>query len=290
MANEVTTAAGSAGELVPIIVSELIVDAAYAASVARPHCRIDSLQGKPGKVLDIPVWPKLTAAGVAEATDLSNTAINTTKVTVTAAEVGIMVTITDLLEESDVVNGLGDFTRQLAMAVAEKIDTDVTALFSGFSGTVGTTATELTEASGLDAVFKLENANAPRPFVSIMHVRQTHGLRKALAATTGTQHFPGSPAFGGMNYVDMAGYFDTLFGIPIFGSTTPPTINAGVDYAGSMQSDRGAIEFLEKWGVRTEMWRDISLRATEVVVTACYGVIELVDLYGVQVISKVAVP
>lgn len=286
MTSEVTTAAGSAGELVPVIVSDLIVDAAYAASVARVHCRIDSLEGRPGKSLDIPVWPKLAAAGVNEATDLTNTAINTTKVTATAAEVGLLITVTDLLAESDILAGLGDFARQCGMALAEKIDTDVTALFSGFSGTVGVTATDLTEALWLDAIYKLEAANAPRPFVSIMHPRGTHALRKAIASSTGVIH-SGGPAYSA-NVVDQAGYFDTLFGVPIFATTTVPSINTNTDWASAMMSDRNAIDFLEKWGVRTETWRDISLRATEIAVTAAYGVIELVDGYGIEIIHKQA--
>jgi N4-gp56 family major capsid protein len=288
MANEVTTAAGSAGELVPTIVSELIVDAAYAASVAREHCRIDSLTGRPGKTLDVPLWPKLAATALTEATDPGNTAINTTKITVTAAEVGLVIEISDLLEASDVVAGLGDFARQCGMAVAEKIDTDVTALFDGFTGNVsGTTGTDFTEAKLLDAIFKLEEDNAPRPYVGVLHPRQTHALRKELAASTGVIHAPGGQdEFA--TYVTQAGFFGTLFNVPLFATTTVKTINAAVDYNGAMLADRAAIEFLEKWNVRTEMWRDIKKRSTAIAINTAYGVSELVDNYGCALVSKVA--
>ncbi len=42
-----------------------------------------------GKAVEVPVYAQVSANGVSEATDLANTAINPTSVTITASEVGV---------------------------------------------------------------------------------------------------------------------------------------------------------------------------------------------------------
>ena len=53
-----------------------------------------------GKSVEVPIYAAVAAAAVADATDLSNTAVNPTSVTITASEIGVMTTLTDLGKNS----------------------------------------------------------------------------------------------------------------------------------------------------------------------------------------------
>ena len=53
-----------------------------------------------GKSVEVPIYANVSAAAVSEATDLSNTAVNPSSVTITASEIGIMTTLTDLARNS----------------------------------------------------------------------------------------------------------------------------------------------------------------------------------------------
>ena len=134
MADETTTST------LDDLISPLVAEALFVASersIMRGLVRNYTMPNNSGKVLQVPIYPTVSAAAVAEATDLSNTAISTSKKDLTVSEVGIMATVTDLsrnVSESDVVRDLG---KLFGEAIAKKIDLDLTALFGGFSTTVG---------------------------------------------------------------------------------------------------------------------------------------------------------
>jgi len=78
-----------------------------------------------GKSVEVPIYAAVAAAAVAEATDLANTAINPTSVTITAAEVGVMTTLTDLAKNSAPRNVAADIGRLFGEAIAKKMDQDL---------------------------------------------------------------------------------------------------------------------------------------------------------------------
>ena len=267
MANEVTSAAGSAGELVAAeIVSRLIIDAAYAEAVMPPLVRVADIAGEATNTIEFPKWPLLTAADLTEATDMSNTAINTTSTTVTADETGIMITVTDVLLVGSQTD-LGLYAMELGKALANKIDTDLLAEVADFDVTVGTTTADLTEAQYLQAIYSLENGNARGPFVSVLHPIQVSDLRTALAATTGA--IWGGPSAPAADIGAMA----SLYGVDVFQSTNCASVNTDADRQGYMgpMGNQSGLAFVMKIGARTEFERDASLRATEIVVTSMYG-------------------
>ena len=90
-----------------------------------------------GKAVEVPIYAAVSAAAVSEATDLSNTAINPSSVTITASEVGVMTTLTDLARNSAPRNVAADIGRLFGEAIAKKQDQDLTALFDGFSTAIG---------------------------------------------------------------------------------------------------------------------------------------------------------
>ncbi len=92
MANETTSSTLS--ELYTEIVAEALF-VAQEASVLRNLVTNYNITGQ-GKEISVPIYAAVSAAAVAEATDLSNTAVNPTEATFTASEHGVMTTLTDL--------------------------------------------------------------------------------------------------------------------------------------------------------------------------------------------------
>ena len=146
MADETTSSTIS--ELYTEIVAEALF-VAQEQSIMRGLVRNYTIAGG-GKSVEVPIYSTVSASAVNEATDLSNTAVNPTSVTITASEVGIMTTLTDLARNSASRNVAGDIGRLFGEAIAKKIDTDLTALFDGFSTSIGGAGTELT----IDNIFK----------------------------------------------------------------------------------------------------------------------------------------
>ena len=97
-----------------------------------------------GKSVEVPIYAAVSAAAVSEASDLSNTAINPSSVTITASEVGVMTTLTDLARNSAPRNVAADIGRLFGEAIAKKMDQDLIALFDGFSTAAGTDSAALT--------------------------------------------------------------------------------------------------------------------------------------------------
>lgn len=267
------------------ILTDQMIEAVYSVAVMDDLVRQESLVGQPSLVYSFPVWPSLTAsAGPGETTDLSTvTSVDTTNVDVTVSEGSVIrIDITDLLEESSIVSGGMAFAQQGAKAVADKRDADLAALLGGFSGTVGTTAVDLAEANLLDAMTELANADAPRPFVGVLHPQQIGDLRADLSTTTAAVQFGTSPESLGVKGTGMEFAY---YGIPLYATTNVPDANAGADHAGAVFSLREALGRVDKRPIRLETQRDASARSTEFVITSVYGQAELVDGWGISVIT-----
>jgi hypothetical protein len=104
---------------------------------------------------------------IAEGTDLSNTAVNPTEATITASEIGVMTTLTDLGRDSASRNVAADIGKLFGDAIADKVDTDIAALFSSFSSDLGSAGTELTPELIFKAVATLRANNVPAPYYGV---------------------------------------------------------------------------------------------------------------------------
>jgi len=85
MANESTSSTLSE------LYTEIVAEAQFVAqeqSIMRNLVRNYAITGG-GKAVEVPIYSAVSAAAVSEATDLSNTAIDPSSVTITAAEVGV---------------------------------------------------------------------------------------------------------------------------------------------------------------------------------------------------------
>ncbi|HAO93410.1 MAG: hypothetical protein A2X93_09095 [Deltaproteobacteria bacterium GWC2_56_8] len=285
MANEVTSATASAGELIAAeIVSRLVIDAAYAEAVMPPLVRVADISADGSLSVEFPKWPLLSASDLTEATDMSNTAVNTASTVVVADEAGIMITVTDMLMNGAGLGGLEPFATELGKALANKIDSDLLLSAATLTGSVGTSGADMTEANFLSAIYSLELGNAKGPFVAVLHPYQVSNLRSSIAATTGAVW--GGPTAPARDIGSMG----TLYGVDIVQSTNCASVNANADRLGVMMplGNQSGLAYVLKTGAKTEFQRDASLRATEIIVTAVYGhgCVNTAANGGVKIITK----
>jgi len=277
MANEATSSVLSE------LYANIVQSALYTLSeqtVIRPVVRNYNMSGTPGLTAQVPIYPAIDAAGVADGTDLSNTAFNTTSKTITASEVGVMVELTDLAAESatdDVAAAIG---RQIGDAMAKKVDTDLAALFSGFSNQINKAEAAVTVDDIFKAAATLRANQAPGNYVAVLHPYQAYDLKSQLTNAGATMSHSLSDVG---NTALMDGFIGRIAGVDIFESTVITGDSAGAFVGGVMTQD--ALGYMVKRDMRIETERNASKRSLEIVGSMAYGVSELFDQYGVGIAS-----
>ena len=232
-----------------------------------------------GKSVEVPIYAAVAAAAVADATDLGNTAINPSSVTITASEVGIMTTLTDLARNSAPRNVAGDIGKLFGEAIAKKMDQDLLAKFDGFSTAVGTASAALTPAVIFNAASTLRALGLPvDETYCVLHPKVAFDLKSGLTNT-----------FAGLstdlsNEALRSGFIGQIAGIKIFETGNMANTGTGGDFKGGM-FHKDALGLAMMQDIKIETQRDASLRADEIVATAVYGVGELHDSYGVEVLA-----
>lgn len=279
--NAITTAVGAELSWAEVL-ADSIIEAAYSKTVMRPLVRNESLAGKSSDVLKFPAWPAVAAASVAETSDLANTSLDPTAVSLTVGEVGVMFTITDNQNEDDILSGLEEYARQGGRAVADKQDADLATLTSGFSNANGDITNGLSQEDILTAIRALESRDAPGPYAGVLHPVQRGQLGLDIV-TNGSSIWSGdSPQdqrFGPRQYMD-------VFGVTFASSTNVPTaLRTNTVYDGAVFS-KEALAFVEKRATRVEFDRDASFRLTEIVLSTRYATGELVDAWGQALYSN----
>jgi N4-gp56 family major capsid protein len=227
-----------------------------------------------GKVIQVPKYPAISAAGLTEGTDMSSTAVSTSSVSITVAEVGAQVVLTDLAAMG-AGNPAEELGTVLGNAIATKMDTDLVALFDGFSTSLGSTTTELTAAYLFQAAATLRANKAPGRLVGVFHPYQVYALKANLTNTFA------NPNGGDLqNEAMRSGYVGTIAGIDIYESANV-TVDGSGDSKGCVFAPE-AMALAMKRDFNIEYERDASIRGWELNATAIYGVGELDDSYGVE--------
>ncbi len=278
MANETTSSTLSE------LYTEIVAEAQFVAteqSIMRNLVRNYAISGG-GKVVEVPIYSAVSASAVNEATDLGNTAIDPSSQSITASEVGIMTTLTDLARNSAPRNVASDIGKLFGEAIAKKIDTDLTAKFDGFSQEIGDGTTALSSANIFNAVAILrKNAVPSTDLACVLHPLNAYDLKAGLTNT-----FANANANDLANEALRSGYVGRLAGVPIFESSNMADTsgnNPGTtgDYKGAV-FHKDALALAMMADIKIETQRDASLRADEIVATAVYGVGEIHDTYGVE--------
>jgi hypothetical protein len=282
MASETTSSTLS--ELFTNITQEAIFTF-QETSVMRPLVTLYPIVGS-GKTVEVPVYPTISAAAVNEATDLSNTAVNPTSATITASEVGVMTTLTDLGANSASRNVGADIGKLFGEAIAKKVDTDLVNLLDDFASASdqGGAGTELTADLLFKAQAILRSANVPAPYYGVFHPKALFNLKKTLTQAGYAGTATAISEIG--NEALRNGYIGRIAGIDVFENANI-TIDAYDDsYGGVFHPASLGLAMKEEFKVESQ--RDASLRATELVASIVYGVGVIKDTYGVTVRTDTA--
>ena len=273
MANESTSSTLSE------LYTEIVAEAQFVAqeqSIMRNLVRNYAISGG-GKAVEVPIYSAVSAAAVSEATDLSNTQIDPSSVTITASEVGVMTTLTDLARNSAPRNVAADIGRLFGEAVAKKQDQDLIGLFDSFSVTLGDGTTAISAASVFNVASTLRaNALNLNDCAVVLHPKIAYDLKANLTNTFA------NPNNGDLqNEAMRSGFVGSLAGLRVFETSNMSNTGTAGDYKGAAMH-RDALALAEMQGLKIETQRDASLRADEIVATAVYGVGEIHDSYGVE--------
>jgi len=284
MANETTSSTLS--ELFTNITQEAIFTF-QETSVMRPLVTTYPISGQ-GKTIEVPVYPTISASAVNEASDLSNTAVNPTSATITASEVGVMTTLTDLARDSASRNVGADIGKLFGEAIAKKVDTDLAGLLDDFASAndQGGAGTELTADLLFKAQAILRSANVPAPYYAVFHPKATFNLKKTLTQPAYTTSSSGYAISEIGNEALRNGYIGRIAGIDIFENANISIDAYDDSFGGVFHPQSLGLALKEDFKVETQ--RDASLRATEIVSSITYGVGVLKDTYGVTVKTDTA--
>ena len=274
----------------------LVGEGRYTAEHAAPMKQLVSLfrLKKGEKQLSLPQFGQITANALTDAVDMvSDTVLPTeTTVTITTSEVGAKIILTDKLVRQmneDVFRVAG---KLLGNAMGRKLDKDLLALLDGFSNALGAAATAITAGHITAAIAQLKGGlgtgdidPAPDPIYCMLHPHQVRTIMNAIAPV-GTYPLPEGPSADILRK-----YFVTAlqgWGIPIFGDGNLTPDSSDDAKGGVFSKEALYLCWQDEWDVENE--RDASLRATELVIVADYGVGELRDAYGMEMYFDAAAP
>lgn len=276
MSSETTTT--TVTELIQAAIAEARYTVSQGVFLGDPRyiTRNDKPMGKSG--VTFPKWDAEAMASVAEGTDLTNTPFDTTAVTITPGEYGLMTTVTDLADmraSEDVFMGIG---KVMGEAYRDAVNQAIYALFDGFSNATGTSNVDITEANIRAAVRELRLRKTPGElFLAVTPHVQEDIMGLYATSTSVTADYI-------RNTIFEKGTLPPLYGVTpvLIDNLAAGTGTGGIDEADTKTAiwSRDALGMVVEWDFKIEMDRDISLRATEVVATASFGVGEINDNYG----------
>lgn len=260
--------------------------AAYENSIARQIVTPFDYPSNAGKVLQIPVYSAVTAGALTEGTAPSAADTNTTSVSVTLGEIGTYFQVTDMLRDSAERDVIADLGAQAGRAIAEKMDTDVFALFNSFTNSVGVEDSAITVDNIFEAVATLRANKVVGPLAAVVSPRQALQLKKELATAGGAQLTAseiGSSVLRGY-------YIGSLAGCQIFESSlvkrdldtdADTELNAvGAVFAPS------AMCHVMRGGIRMETQRQAAARAEDIIMSAVVGQAIMQDGHGVKIVGS----
>jgi len=221
--------------------------AAYENSIARQIVTPFDYPANAGKVLQVPVYSAVTATGLTEGQAPNAEDTNTTSATITLGEIGTYFQVTDFLRDSAERDVIADLGMNAGMAIAEKMDTDVFALFNSFTNSVGTEDGAITVDNIFEAVSQLRENKVVGPLAAVLSPRQALQLKKELATV------------GGANTE-----------LNAVGAVFAPT----------------AMGHAMRGGVSMETERKAAARATDIMMTAVTGQAILQNVHGVKIVGS----
>jgi hypothetical protein len=247
-----------------------------------------------------------TEFNATEGTDLSNTAVSTGSITVTPAEYGVAIEVTDNVDE-DSVDGIdlfGLFESRMVHVLSLAFEDDFLALFAGLSNSVGTTTVDLTIANLLSAQqgIRTRGTDAPNGVVYILDTQQALDAESLFIATNAAAAVYAAAADRVLAWSPQANHglsnrmISTFRGFEVWVSGLTDTANAAADAVGACftpsspaNDTAGHVTFAMAWKrlLRFETERHAKKRTTDLVMTARWGCAERLDGSGTKIVTDV---
>ena len=244
---------------------------------------------KGAKQQTVPKVGQMTISDLTDGQDIiDEEEIGMTTVDLTASEVGAKVILTDKLVRQSADNVFSIVGRQLGDGMARKKDTDVHALYSGLNGgtTFGTAGTTFSLAIVAGAIARAKANKFGCQLYILQHPNAVFDI--ANTAVTASATYPVPKGWSEDLLGDFFSGLRPLNGVPIFEDGNL-SVDSSDDAIGVI-ADKSALCVLKSVETRSERQRDASLRATELVMTADYGVFELDDSRGAAMTYDASAP
>ena len=209
--------------------------------------------------------------------------IGMTTIDLTASEVGAKVILTDKLVRQSADNVFSIIGRQLGDGMARKKDKDVIALYVNLNGGTALGADGRNfNAANVHAIVSNAKANKFGSQLYIVHHPNAVATLSKEAATTAGNNAEITSGWSADLLSNFYSGLRPINGVPIFEDGNIEKTGS-VDSGYGVIADKTALAALTSVETRTERQRDASLRATEIVMTADYGVFELDDSKGAPI-------
>ena len=245
---------------------------------------------KGAKQVTVPKVGQMTISDLTDGFDIvDEEELGMTTVDLTASEVGAKIILTDKLIRQSANNIFSIVGRQLGDAMARKKDTDVHALYSGLNGgvTFGADNTAMSLANVAGAIANAKGQKFGSQIYILQHPFATFDIANtAVTATGAAAGIPDGFATDLLN--NFFSNIRPLNGVPIFEDGNLSR-DSGDDAVGVI-ADKSALGVLKSVDTRTERQRDASMRATEIIITADYGVFEIDDTKGAPLTFDASAP
>ena len=245
---------------------------------------------KGAKTVTVPKVGSMSMSDLVDGQDIiDEEEIGMTTIDLTASEVGAKVILTDKLVRQSANNVFSIIGRQMGDGMARKKDTDVIALYTGLNSgtTLGADGRSMT-AANVHAIISNAKANKFGSQLYILHHPNAVAALSKEAATTAGNNAEITSGWSADLLSNFYSGLRPINGVSIFedGNIEIDT-SAGDDSGYGVIADKTALAALTSVDTRTERQRDASLRATEIVMTADYGVFELDDTKGAPVLFEI---
>ena len=282
-----------ADETTTTTLTEMLRNAAWNGSqlyfAERPGVRgfvtVKDITGEDTLVARFPIYDKLSALAIAEATDFTtNSAVDTSgSKDATVSEHAMKFLITDLslgavveqvINPGDATNGRiqseGSIVGRIAAEALQRLqDQDICTLFASFDSSTGSNSGPLTQTIFINAVTQLNLDNIPEDRrVAVLHAKQWQALLPV---------FDDANTFGAQGQEIVAtGAVGTLYGVLVFqtNNVRTATVSTSTVYAGAIMHPSAIGVGVKGDMPMLEAERDASLRGTEIVASGVWGEIE----------------
>jgi hypothetical protein len=237
--------------------------------------------------VDMTALASSTVDSKAETAEQTSDAIATGAHEAVIAQYVVRADISDLAKAGSAYDLEAGVVENLGNACALKVDDLLTDLFSGFSQTSGSAGSALTLDQFFDAARQLHAAGAPMPFSFVGNSKQIWGAKgiQGLIIGSSTGTFADNPISAEML---ANGYVGQLAGVNLYYSEEV-TVDGNDDAPAGMFSSKALGLGISSLGlINIETQRDASYRHTEYVATVSCGAVEVMDSFGVYMLTDVS--